>query len=44
MNNGDPRITLEVLEVEAEELLHSKNAHGGNDSGVMDLDSRDLVN
>jgi hypothetical protein len=39
MHDGDVRITLEVVEVEAEDPIHSMNAHRSDDSGIMDLDS-----
>jgi len=43
MSDGDTRVTLEVVQIEAEDRVHLMNDHCGNDSGIVDLNSRDSV-
>ena len=43
MNHGDACVTLEVVQIEAEDRVHLVNGHCSNDSSIVDLDPRDSV-
>ena len=43
MQSFDPGEAGKILRVERQDFLHSVDAHGRNEMGVMHLDSRDAI-
>jgi hypothetical protein len=39
----DSAVAFEVVEIEAEDLAHLMDRHRSDDSGIVDLNSRDSV-